>query len=42
MTKSGKTSPILRDGLGTGSGRKAAHEEAYFSCKPGNRTTALE
>ena len=35
-------SSILRDGLGTGSGRKAAHEEAYFSCKPGNRTTALE
>ena len=37
-----KPSPILRDGFGTGSGRKAAHEEAYFSCKPGNRTTALE
>ena len=35
-------SPIIRDGLGTGSGRKAAHEEAYFSCKPGNRTPALE
>ena len=37
-----KPSPILRDGLGTGSGRKAARERAYFSCKPGNRTTALE
>ena len=35
-------SSILRDGLGTGSGRKAAREQAYFSCKPGNRTTALE
>ena len=35
-------SPILRDGLGTGSGRKAAREQAYFSCKPGNRTTTLE
>ena len=35
-------SPILRDGLGTGSGRKAAREQANFSCKPGNRTTALE
>ena len=35
-------SPILRDGLGMGSGRKAAREEAYFSCKPGNRTTTLE
>ena len=42
LGKAQKTSPILRDGLGTGSGRKAAHEEAYFSCKPGNRTTALE
>ena len=37
-----KPSPILRDGLGTGSGRKAAREQAYFSCKPGNRTTTLE
>ena len=37
-----KPSPILRDGLGMGSGRKDAREEAYFSCKPGNRTTALE
>ena len=35
-------SPTLRDGLGMGSGRKAAREQAYFSCKPGNRTTALE
>lgn len=35
-------SPILRDGLGTGSGRKATREQANFSCKPGNRTTALE
>lgn len=35
-------SPILRDGLGMGSGRRAAREQAYFSCKPGNRTTALE
>ena len=35
-------SPILRDGLGMGSGRKAAREQATFSCKPGNRTTALE
>ena len=37
-----KTSPILRDGLGMGSGRKAAREQANSSCKPGNRTTALE
>lgn len=36
------SSPILRDGLGMGSGRKDAREQAYFSCKPGNRTTALE
>ena len=35
-------SPILRDGLGTGSGRRAAREQANFSCKPGNRTTTLE
>ena len=35
-------SSILRDGLGMGSGRKAAREQATFSCKPGNRTTALE
>lgn len=35
-------SSILRDGLGAGSGRKAAREQAYFSCKSGNRTTALE
>lgn len=37
-----KTSPILRDGLVTGSGRKAAREQANFSCKAGNRTTARE
>ena len=37
-----KPSPILRDGLGMGSGQKAAREQANFSCKPGNRTTALE
>lgn len=35
-------SPILRDGLGMGSGRKAAREQANFSCKPGNRTATLE
>ena len=35
-------SSILRDGLGAGSGRKAAREQANFSCKSGNRTTALE
>ena len=37
-----KPSPILRDGLGIRSGWKAAREQANFSCKPGNRTTALE
>ena len=31
-----------RPSFGMVSGRKAAHEEAYFSCKPGSRTTALE
>ena len=35
-------SSILRDGLGMGSGRKAAREQANFSCKPGNRTATLE
>ena len=42
LGKAQNPSSILRDGLGMGSGRKAAREEAYFSCKPGNRTTTLE
>ena len=42
LGKAKKTSPILRDGLGIRSGQKAAREQANFSCKPGNRTPALE
>ena len=42
LGKAKNPSPILRDGLGMSSGQKAAREQANFSCKPGNRTTALE
>ena len=42
LGKAKNPSPILRDGLGMGSGRKATREQANFSYKPGNRTTALE
>ena len=42
LGKAKNPSPILRDGLGMGSGRKATREQANFSYKPDNRTTALE
>ena len=33
LGKAQNPSPILRDGLGTGSGRRTAREQANFSCK---------